>query len=104
MFKQYDDKIKYPEVEEKILELIEQGEVSSSILTNVFLEPFKLKNHHNSGISKHSQAAKDKAPNRNGIIHGHRKHLDYGTEINSLKCFSLLSFVVYSTKEIINET
>lgn len=90
--------------EEKILELIEQGEVSSSILTNVFLEPFKLKNHHNSGISKHSQAAKDKAPNRNGIIHGHRKHLDYGTEINSLKCFSLLSFVVYSTKEIINET
>ncbi|MEO9653723.1 hypothetical protein [Marinomonas sp.] len=92
------------QTEEKILELIENDEISENILTNIFLEPFKLKNHHNVGISKHSKTAKDKAPNRNGIIHGHRRHLDYGTETNSLKCFSLLSFVVYSTKELINET
>ena len=83
------------QTEEKILELIENDEISANILTNVFLEPFKLKNHHNAGISKHNNAAKDKAPNRNGIIHGHRCHLDYGTELNSLKCFSLLSFALY---------
>ncbi len=74
------------------------------MLTDIFLEPFKLKNHHNAGISKSSVQAKSKAPNRNGILHGHRKHLDYGTEINSLKCFSLLSFIVYSTKEVIVKT
>jgi hypothetical protein len=37
----------------------------------------------------------DCAPNRNGILHGSRKHLDYGTEVNSLKALSLLAFVVY---------
>lgn len=92
------------QTEEKILELIEKGEISANTMTALFLEPFKLRNHHNAGISKDSKASKAKAPNRNGIIHGHRRHLDYGTEINSLKCFSLLSFVVYSTKDLINET
>lgn len=87
--------------EEKIKELIESGEIEANMFTDIFLEPFKLSNHHNAGISKSSAQAKIKAPNRNGILHGHRKHLDYGTEINSLKCFSLLSFIVYSTKEII---
>ena len=36
---------------------------------------------------------KNCAPNRNGILHGSRKHLDYGTELNSLKCISLLSYI-----------
>lgn len=92
------------DTEEKITELVNNGQIETSVLTNIFLEPFKLKNHHNAGISKHSDQAKNKAPNRNGILHGHRKHLDYGTEINSLKCFSLLSFITYSTKEIISST
>lgn len=43
------------------------------------------------GNSKRSH--KDKAPNRNGILHGSSKHLDYGSEINSLKCISLLAYV-----------
>ncbi|MEZ7008492.1 hypothetical protein ACK36F_07170 [Aeromonas veronii] len=90
--------------EERIKELIESDEIEANMLTDIFLEPFKLKNHHNAGISKSSVQAKSKAPNRNGILHGHRKHLDYGTEINSLKCFSLLSFIVYSTKEVIVKT
>lgn len=89
------------ETEEKIKELIDNGEIETSILTDILLEPFKLKNHHNAGISKHSPQAKSKAPNRNGILHGHRRHMDYGTEINSLKCFSLLSFIAYSTKDVI---
>ena len=92
------------DTEEKIKKLIDNGKIEVDMFTDIFLEPFKLKNYHNAGISKSSQSSKNKAPNRNGILHGHRKHLDYGTEINSLKCFSLLSFVVYSTKELINET
>ncbi|WP_300647938.1 hypothetical protein [Paenalcaligenes sp.] len=92
------------DTEEKIKELIESGEIEANMFTDIFLEPFKLKNHHNASISKSSVQAKSKAPNRNGILHGHRKHLDYGTEINSLKCFSLLSFIVYFTKEIIVKT
>ena len=88
-------------VADKLEKLESDGEIESTMLTNVFLEPLKIKNHHNSGISKSSKAAKVKAPNRNGILHGHRKHLDYGTKINSLKCFSLLCFIVYATKEVI---
>ncbi|WP_146218551.1 MULTISPECIES: hypothetical protein [unclassified Pseudomonas] len=91
------------DTEEKIKKLIENGKIEANMFTDVFLEPFKLKNHHNAGISKSSAQAKSKAPNRNGIMHGHRNHLDYGTEINSLKCFSLLSFIAYSTKEIIGK-
>lgn len=63
-------------------------------MLEVFLTPYILKNHHNAGISCKKSARV--APNRNGILHGHRKHLDYGTEVNSLKAFSLLCFVVMS--------
>lgn len=91
------------ETQEKLNELIEKGEIEANMFTDIFLEPFKLKNHHNAGISKSSFAAKSKAPNRNGILHGHRKHLDYGTKMNSLKAFSLLSFIVYTVKDVIHE-
>lgn len=90
--------------QEKLDERIEKGEIEANMFTDIFLEPFKLKNHHNAGISKSSPEAKSKAPNRNGILHGHKKHLDYGTKMNSLKAFSLLSFVVYTVKDLINET
>lgn len=86
--------------EENLNNLIDSGKIEVSMFLDIFLEPFKLANLHSAGISK----AKSIAPNRNGILHGHRKHLDYGTEINSLKCFSLLSFVVYVTKELIPES
>lgn len=42
---------------------------------------------------------KQLAPNRNGILHGSSEHLDYGTEINSFKAFSLLAFVAFVLKE-----
>lgn len=60
-----------------------------------FLAVLKEKNKFSKGISRTSVNHKKQAPNRNGILHGSRKHLDYGTEINSLKCFSLLAFVVF---------
>ncbi|TKB28634.1 hypothetical protein FCL47_03905 [Desulfopila sp. IMCC35006] len=88
-------------VSENIDKLIDEEKIQADMFTELFLSPFKLRNHHNAGVSKSSALAKKLAPSRNGILHGHRKHLDYGTEMNSLKCFSLLSFVVFSTKEII---
>ncbi|MFB2729492.1 hypothetical protein ACE02H_18650 [Shewanella mangrovisoli] len=36
---------------------------------------------------------KSKAPNRHGILHGSKLHLDYGTEVNSIKSISYLSFL-----------
>lgn len=89
------------DVNEKIKELIRNGDVKSDLFAEVFLELFSIRNHHNSGISKASAEAKEKAPNRNGILHGHRKHLDYGTKRNSMKAFSLLSFVIFSSSEFI---
>jgi len=61
----------------------------------LLLEILGLKTQFSAGISKHSPARKALAPNRNGILHGSRKHLDYGTKVNSLKTFSLLAFVAF---------
>jgi len=65
----------------------------------ILLEILGLKTQFGAGISKSSLRLKQLAPNRNGILHGSRKHLDYGTEINSFKAFSLLAFVAFVLKE-----
>lgn len=70
---------------------------------DILLEPYKIKTQFSEGIRKSSFSDKKKAPNRNGILHGHRKHLDFGTELNSLNSFSLLAFVVFSTKDIFKD-
>lgn len=62
----------------------------------VLLQPLGLQTQLGAGIKKDSSSDKELAPNRNGILHGSRKHLDYGTELNSLKAFSLVAFVVYA--------
>ena len=58
------------------------------------------------GIRKSSNSAKALAPNRSGILHGSRKHLDYGTERNSFKAFSLLAFLAFvlADKRDVDET
>lgn len=63
------------------------------------LTPLQSNTQFGAGISKCTQMKKAKGPNRNGILHGSKKHLDYGTEINSYKCLSLLFYMV----EIIEE-
>lgn len=68
---------------------------NADTFTGLLLEILGLKTQFSAGISKHSQARKALAPNRNGILHGSRRHLDYGTKVNSLKTFSLLAFVVF---------
>lgn len=42
------------DTEEKINALIDSGEIEANMFTNIFIEPFRLKNHHNAGISKSS--------------------------------------------------
>jgi len=76
-----------------------QIDESGDLLTNAFLEVLNTKTQFGASIKSRSKSKKDLAPNRNGILHGSRKHLDYGTEINSLKAFSLLAFVVYCFEE-----
>ncbi len=72
---------------------------SEDVFLNLLLEPLTKKNQYGEGIGKNSQKHKEISPNRNGILHGSRKHLDYGTKLNSLKCFSLLAFVVFALVE-----
>ncbi len=55
--------------------------------------PFEVETQFSSSIGSKSQAKKKNGPNRNGILHGSRKHLDYGSKINSYKCISLLSYI-----------
>ena len=68
---------------------------SSDCLLNVFLEVLNAKTQFSSRISFSSQTEKKLAPNRHGILHGAREHLDYGNEINSFKAFSFLAFIAY---------
>ncbi|MCB2141188.1 hypothetical protein KQH27_00605 [bacterium] len=82
----------HPKRAEQIDSLPEKGESKS---LDVFLSLLKDKNQYSKGIGQNSITHKEKGPNRNGILHGSRKHLDYGTKINSLKCFSLLSYTVF---------
>lgn len=91
------------ETEQFLGELLENGNLQKGFLQEILLEPYKVKTQFSKGIRKSKAEDKKKAPNRHGILHGHRKHLDYGTELNSLKSISLLAFVVYSTKEILKK-
>ena len=67
---------------------------SAEPFTDVLLNLLGMNTQFNAGIRESKQKDKQRAPNRNGILHGSKKHLDYGTETNSLKAFSLLAFVV----------
>lgn len=88
---------------DEILQKVENGELTVNFLSEVLLEPFKIKLQISQGASKYSASAKQKGPNRHGIIHGSRKHLDYGNRINGYKAFSFLAFIVYTTKDAFKE-
>jgi len=82
----------------EILQQFERQELVVDFLTEILIEPFKVKTQISQPSSKSSKSAKAKGPNRHGIIHGSRKHLDYGSKINSYKAFSFLAFIVFTTK------
>ena len=73
-----------------------------NFLSEILLEPFKVDLQISQGSSRASKA-KEKGPNRHGIIHGSRKHLDYGSKINSYKAISFLAFLVFTTKDAFKE-
>ena len=76
--------------EKILLKLAEENRISAAILR--LLIP---RTQFQAGISKSSLRKKELAPNRNGILHGAKRHLDYGTQMNSFKAFSLLAFVAF---------
>jgi hypothetical protein len=73
--------------------LKERFEEKASEYMPYFYSPFEVKTQFSSSISSNSQAKKKNGPNRNGILHGSKKHLDYGSKTNSYKCISLLSYI-----------
>jgi len=88
---------------DEIIKQVENGELAVDFFTEILLEPFKVNLQISSSSSKASQRAKTKGPNRHGIIHGSRKHLDYGTKINGYKALSFLAFIVYTIKDNFKE-
>lgn len=82
----------------------ESGELVVSIFSDILLEPFKVDLQISKGSSRASKAAKEKGPNRHGIIHGSRKHLDYGSKVNGYKAVSFLAFIVYALKDEFKKT
>lgn len=88
---------------EEILAQAENGDLAINAMTEILLEPFKVKLQITQSSSRHSKKAKEKGPNRHGILHGSRKHLDYGTKINGYKAFSFLAFLSLTVKDALKK-
>jgi len=76
---------------DRIYELLSNGELTPGSILDILLDPLR------SGIEK----GRTKELYIDGILHGSSKYLDYGSELNSFKAFSLLAFVVFSLQCII---
>ena len=88
---------------DKILKAYEDGTLHPGFIGEILIEPFKARLQLTQGSSKSSATAKAKGPNRHGILHGSRKHLDYGTKANGFKAISFLAFVVYAVLDEFHE-
>lgn len=75
--------------ESKVKRKIENADTFLFLLLQIISQ----ENQFRAAVKHSSDELKVLAPNRAGILHGSSKHLDYGTEINSLKAFSLLAFI-----------
>jgi hypothetical protein len=65
----------------------------------IFLSALTVDTQIGANIASASPKKKALGPNRSGILHGSRKHLDYGTPLNGYKAFSLLCFVAFCFDE-----
>jgi hypothetical protein len=65
----------------------------------VFWAPLTAKTQFGASINHCKKKDKEKAPNRSGIMHGSRKHIDYGTKYNSLKSISFLAYIAFIFEE-----
>jgi hypothetical protein len=84
--------------EERDAKLSDMASNTDSFI-GILLGVLGIRTQFSAGISKYSAPRKALAPNRNGILHGSHRHLDYGTKVNSLKTFSLLAFVTFILAE-----
>lgn len=84
-----------PKASEQIIKDFDEGILDKGFFGEILLEPLKLKS---SPITQHS-SKKSKGPSRHGILHGDKKHLNYGTKVNSYKALSFLAFIAFTTKE-----
>jgi hypothetical protein len=89
------DRHLFGEIEErdKIHEILRNGELTTRNILDIFLKPLR----------GDTEKGKSKELNINGILSGSNKYLDYGTELNSFKAFSLLAFVVFFIKYVIKD-
>ena len=62
---------------------------------DAFLSSTFVKNQIGADKSICSDEQKQRGPNRNGVMHGDIRHVDYGSEINSLKSISLLVCAIW---------
>jgi hypothetical protein len=85
----------HPSRGEKLTKLAAHSGEFSAVLYQVL----GVETQFGAGIRESASAKKALAPNRNGILHGSRRHLDYGTKLNSLKAFSLLAFVSFALRQ-----
>lgn len=81
---------KHKSRQEKIDDILAR---KTDFISHVMLPILKEKTQMGENFARSSETDKQRGPNRNGILHGSSLHLDYGTEINSLKSLSLLAFV-----------
>lgn len=92
---QYLGAFLFAEHDKRIEKVKEISEINSDIFLASLLDILTVKTQIGASIDKSSLDKKSLGPNRNGILHGSLKHIDYGNEINSYKSFSLLCFVVF---------
>jgi hypothetical protein len=88
---------------DEIIYKAENSEIPVNFFSEILIEPFKVDLQISKGSSKASKSAKAKGPNRHGIIHGSRKHLDYGSKVNGYKALSFLAFIVFSVKDVLKK-
>ena len=92
VFTRRKDKIK--QMEDKLGDKFRDDSVAKAYFAH-----FSSRSQFSENSSYSENDNKIKAPNRNGILHGDRKHLDYGSYINSCKSICFLSSVLWLAEQ-----
>jgi len=77
----------------EFLELVDSRNRTFDWFNQHLLEALKIVSQIQRSSINYSEADKLNGPNRHGILHGSKEHLDYPTEINSYKAISFIAFV-----------
>ncbi|EDM65437.1 hypothetical protein PE36_09031 [Moritella sp. PE36] len=91
-FARREDKLR--KIETKLSDVFDSNSIAKAYFGQ-FSSPSQFSENSNC----FEQIDKAKAPNRNGILHGDSKHLDYGSYINSCKSICFLSSVLWLAEQ-----